>query len=320
MTAVVLLGVIALVAAIVAWMTWHRGADERESVQHHQHTLNTLRDVADRRPLSAGPSLRRRGSSSKARPATRVPLGPSSNRSDTGSRTARPRTIASTRRDAPSPASSKASAKTDVGRREKIVFSDEIDETRQHRSAASPPVPRRMGPRLPGAADQARRDGRARVRRARAVAAVAFVVVVVGSVGGALALGGSTSPVRVTHHRSHPITTANRSHPTTTVASAVLAPTAPTSFSAKYAAPSAPYTVAVDASASCWVMATDPSTGHTVWAGTVAPGASHSLSVTGNLEIQLGAPTDASVTMNGKPVQLPAGFRSPFNVIFVASA
>jgi hypothetical protein len=152
------------------------------------------------------------------------------------------------------------------------------------------------------------------------VAAVAALVVIGGSVAGALALGGSPKAAPLTHHRSHPIIAGNRLNPTTTVASTVLSPTAPTAFSAKYAAPSTPYTVAVDASASCWVMATDPSTGHTVWAGTVAPGASHSLSVTGNLEIQLGAPTDASVTMNGKPVQLPAGYRSPFSVIFVASA
>ena len=58
MTAVVVLGVIALVGAIVAWVTWRRGADERQSVQHHQHTLETLRHVADRRQPTrmAGPS------------------------------------------------------------------------------------------------------------------------------------------------------------------------------------------------------------------------------------------------------------------------
>src|SRR5579862_9083377 len=57
MATIVVLGVLALVAAIVAWVTWHRGADERQSVQHHQHALETLRHVADRRPPS-GPSAR----------------------------------------------------------------------------------------------------------------------------------------------------------------------------------------------------------------------------------------------------------------------
>src|SRR5579862_7085878 len=52
MATIVVLGVLALVAAIVAWVTWHRGADERQSVQHHQHALETLRQVADRRPPS----------------------------------------------------------------------------------------------------------------------------------------------------------------------------------------------------------------------------------------------------------------------------
>src|SRR5580658_5027890 len=66
MTAVVVLGVIALIVAILAWVTWRRGADERQSVQHHQHTLETLRHVADRRQQTV---LGRRGSSPTAHPA-----------------------------------------------------------------------------------------------------------------------------------------------------------------------------------------------------------------------------------------------------------
>ncbi len=61
MATVVLLGVMALVAAIVAGVTWHRGADERQSVQHHQHTLETLRTVADRRQQPGWPISGRRG-------------------------------------------------------------------------------------------------------------------------------------------------------------------------------------------------------------------------------------------------------------------
>src|ERR1700722_12497505 len=68
MTAVVVLGVIALIVAVLAWVTWRRGADERQSVQHHQHALETLRHVADRRQQSVSG---RRGSSSKAPPPAR---------------------------------------------------------------------------------------------------------------------------------------------------------------------------------------------------------------------------------------------------------
>ena len=63
-------------------------------------------------------------------------------------------------------------------------------------------------------------------------------------------------------------------------------------------------------------MATQASTGKVEWTGTVDPGASRSISVAGTLIVRLGAPTDASVTMDGRPVQLPTGFRSPFEMTF----
>jgi len=151
------------------------------------------------------------------------------------------------------------------------------------------------------------------------VAAAAVVVIVVG-VGAALAVGPSHHTPPVTHHASRPITAAGQGLPSTTVASSHLTPSEPTAFSAKYSAPSSTYTVAVDASAPCWVLATDPSSGHVEWAGTVVPGTPHSLAVTGSVVVQLGAPSDASVTMDGQPVQLPTGFRSPFNLTFVPVA
>jgi hypothetical protein len=63
-------------------------------------------------------------------------------------------------------------------------------------------------------------------------------------------------------------------------------------------------------------MATAGSSGKVVWTGTIAAGASHSMSVSGVLVVRLGAPSDASVTMDGRPVQLPTGYRSPFDVTF----
>jgi hypothetical protein len=40
------------------------------------------------------------------------------------------------------------------------------------------------------------------------------------------------------------------------------------------------------------------------------------LSVSGALLLHLGAPTDASVTMDGRPVQFPTGYRAPFALTF----
>jgi hypothetical protein len=347
MTAAVVLGVIALMVAILAWVTWRRGADERQSVQHHQHTLETLRHVADRRQQAV---LGRRGSSATGAPTTRPAsatspahrFGGEPQRSGNGA--ANGKRSASTFRRATAAQSSvgnagpadagpdlarraagpsrpaKESAKVVAGRRETTVFADEAPAGR---GAVSPPISpsaaRRMGGQLPGAAEQARRKGRTRVRRTR-LAAAAAVLAIGGVVGGALASRRSPAPTRPATHPSHPITAAGHGSATTiTVAPSPLAPTASTSFTATYAAPPSAYTVSIDVSAQCWVMATDPSTGHVVWTGTIPGGQSRALPVSGDLTIQLGAPSDASVTMNGQHVELPTSFRSPFSLIFRAA-
>lgn len=148
---------------------------------------------------------------------------------------------------------------------------------------------------------------------------MAAVIAVGGAVGGVLA-SRRHNPTPTSTRAQRPITAARGGIATTTAPARGFTPAEPTAYSATYAAPSSTYTVAIDATAPCWVMATDPATGHVVWAGTVAAGGSHSLSVTGNLGVQLGAPSDASVTIDGQPVTLPAGFRSPFNLTFQASS
>jgi Domain of unknown function (DUF4115) len=216
------------------------------------------------------------------------------------------------------------SGKVVARRRETTAIADDVPGGAGGAPATiSPSAARRMGGQLPGAAEQARRDGRARVRRTRLVAAVG-VLAIGGAVAGVLSTGHSRNPTGAksgTTHVSHPMTAPGHSPPpTTAAATSALAPTAPTAFSATYAAPSSAYTVVIDASAQCWVMATDPSTGHVVWTGTIAGGQSHALSVSGDLTVQLGAPTDASVTMNGQHVELPTGFRSPFSLAFQAGS
>ena len=324
MTAVVVLGVIALGGAIVAWVTWRRGADERESVQHHQHTLETLGHVSDRRQPTVSPAAARRGSSSLPRPTTRparADRGDALHQLANGLARAGRSASSSTYRGPGAPSeSAPASAKAQTRRRETMVLAEQANGAYGGASRTSSSTrPRGMDGRPPGAAARARRDGHARVRRTR-LAVAAAVVVIGGGVGGALAAGGSHPPSGARHHASHPIISASRGLPTTTVSSAALTPTAPTAFSARYSVPSPTYTVAIDASASCWVMATDPSTGRVVWAGTVDPGASHSLPVTGGVVVQLGAPTDVNVTMDGRPVQLPTGFRAPLSLTFQGGA
>jgi hypothetical protein len=138
------------------------------------------------------------------------------------------------------------------------------------------------------------------------------------AVGGALTLGSSPSPRRASHG-ARPVTAAGHSHLSTSAPSADLTPSSPTAYSATYAAPSSSYAVAVGASAPCWVNATQAATGKVVWTGTVPAGGSQSLSISGTVVVDLGAPSDASVTMNGRPVLLPGGFRSPFHLTFEAA-
>jgi len=341
MTAALILGVIALVAAIVAWLTWHRGADERMSVQHHQHTLETLRHVADRRPPSSWSASVRRDGASRARPVTRPAsvMGPAPGGKaevDTGrpgkgasrlkksaTRGRQPAALSSPPdsahvigRSPPAPARAprsspgKESAKVEARRRETVVFADESPGALGGRSPSLSP-PRPPGAQLPGSAAQARHDGRLRVRRTRLVAGA--MVVALGAVGGGLALGHSSHPPRRTSH-SHVVTAAGHSHVTIAPPSSANAATAPTPYGATYDAPSSSYTLDVETSAPCWVLATQASTKKVVWTGTIPAGGSQSLSVAGEVIVELGAPSDASVLLDGRALQLPTGYRAPFDL------
>ena len=331
MTAVLVLGVIALFVAIVAWVTWRRGADERQSVQHHQHTLETLRHVADRRQQSVRLAPGRRDPSSPGSPASRPSARGPVHDIEGGPHRSGPRAPAQrgttpTRRGPAPPPRGKVSPKVLARRRETTVVHDEGPREDNGISAPiSPSAARRMGGQLPGAAEQARRAARARVRRTRLASGVA-VLAIGGVVGGVVASRPSHNPPRAgpprASPRSHPITGAGHGPvvTATTAGSSALAPTAPTAFSAQYVAPSSAYTVVIDASEPCWVMATDSATGHVVWTGTIDPGQSRSLAVSGGLTVELGAPSVVSVTLDGQRVQFPTGFRAPFSLSLQAAS
>ena len=205
-----------------------------------------------------------------------------------------------------------------AARRQTMVFGDDGPGTATARSSAmSASTPGRPERRPGGTSEEARRRRRDRVHRTRLIVGATAVVAVV-AVGAALVFGSSAGPLRPSH-RSQPLTAAGHGHVPSTAPSAALTPAAPTAYSATYAVPSSSYTVVVGASAQCWVMATQGATGNVVWTGTVPAGGSQALPVAGTLVVELGAPSDASVTLDGKPVQLPAGFRSPFRLTFAAA-
>jgi hypothetical protein len=52
-----------------------------------------------------------------------------------------------------------------------------------------------------------------------------------------------------------------------------------------------------------------------LWTGTIEAGESQQISATGSLLVRLGA-DDVVVSLDGKPVTLPAAHQSPFDVTF----
>ncbi len=82
MIAVLVVGAIAVVGAVVARVTWRRPGDERHSIQSHQQTLETLRSMADRRTgglrdAAPGPGPDSRGSAAPRTARARAGASPS---------------------------------------------------------------------------------------------------------------------------------------------------------------------------------------------------------------------------------------------------
>lgn len=149
--------------------------------------------------------------------------------------------------------------------------------------------------------------------------AVAAVVVVGAAAAVAVAVGSSsTSPG--SHGPHHGGGVAAGRGTTTVPPHESGAPVSDTASGATYVATRAHYTVVLDATGPCWVMARDTATGAVVWTGTLPGGDTHSLSATGTLAVELGAPGSVSVSMDGTPVRFPAGYVAPFTMTFEAGA
>jgi hypothetical protein len=119
---------------------------------------------------------------------------------------------------------------------------------------------------------------------------------------------------RAPHHRRSP--TLPKSSTPTTTPSAYRA-SGRTDDSATYVPPHGTYTVDISApTAQCWVMISN-SSGTTLFAATLSPGQRHIVDASGATSVLLGAPTFASVTLDGKPVILPSPLVTPFTLEFL---
>ncbi len=312
MTAVFVVGAIAVVGAVVARVTWRRPGDERHSIQSHQQTLETLRSMSDRRPAvqrdrAAGTGPEPGGVSARA---PRSGTGPA-HASPSGAVRANPARPGSVR--APAPTTSNGNG------HDEFVFVDDGAAAQGPRPGASARTSALALSRgLPRGGRGYGRGWAPRGRSRNRIVPVALAVVVLAAVVTIAVVLAPSHPIHTAQHPSTRAKTSARTKnppPTVTVPPEVQ-PSTSTADTAVYSVPSSAYTVGLQATGPCWVEATETSTGNVVWTGTLSSGQNRSIPATGSLVLRLGAANDVSVTLNGQPVLLPVGFHSPFDMSF----
>ena len=310
---VVAIGAVALVGAVIGGVTWRRGMDERQSVKQYQRSLDTLRHVSDRvegsrpRPSERTERTERTGRSPGARGAAPPRRSSGGDAPPAGARA----TGRATPTPAPTPESdvrTKADVPAKVEGRPALVFDDAAPPAPA--PTATDPAAKQAIPRM-GGGGRVARGPRSSTRPLLTVAGVAVFIAAV--VVAAVAL----RPGPVTHS-----TSASRHHATTSppppTASSPLQPAASTASTATYAWASSPFTVVLTATGQCWVMAVDATSGKVVWTGTMTAGQSQPLPSSSTLKVTMGAASDVTLTVQGRPIALPSGYQSPFVATFTA--
>lgn len=333
MTLVLLLGAIAIVGAVVVRAVWRRALDERQSVRDYHQTLETLRHLSDRNPVSDGkPRPASSGNGASGAPAPEA--GPA--RSLIGR-------SGPTRQSDPDAAPSRVAAATWLRAGRRSETKAEPVPPAEKAPPAPPKTARepRPSPAAPSHAVAQLASGSPKYKKVlkastqknfepprRAIVAAAAIVFLAAVVAVAVLAGpsnkspspsASRSGSTVTHTTSgaahHPSSPSHRST-TSTTGPPSLQPTTSTTAAAAYSAPSSTYVVALSASGPCWILASEVSSGRVIWTGTMHAGQTQQIPASGSIVLRLGAAFAVTVTLNGEPVILPVGHVSPFNVTF----
>ena len=121
--------------------------------------------------------------------------------------------------------------------------------------------------------------------------------------------GGATGTGHARHLR--PATTSTTAPP---APPAVSAPTVASARAATYDVAAGSYSLLLSASSGeCWVEAEDPATRTVLFSGTLFAGQSHVVSASGPVVVIAGAPAAFAATVNGVPVVVALGLRSPLH-------
>jgi hypothetical protein len=102
---------------------------------------------------------------------------------------------------------------------------------------------------------------------------------------------------------------------TTTTAPSQIVALSSTSTSAVYPVGSSSYRLTVSANGPCWILATNPLTGSTLWTGTLQAGAVQQIQANSIVRLELGSPA-ASLAVGGVPVVFPTPAGAPFFATF----
>ena len=142
-----------------------------------------------------------------------------------------------------------------------------------------------------------------------------MVLVIVGVVIG-LGSGSSGSNTTTSTPRRSTTTSSPRTTTTTPPKITSYEPQCSTSTTATSNAPGGTYAITVKATGgSVWTIITSAA-GDQVFAGAVDPGAPQTFKVSGGVEVNLGAPGYAAVSVGSLPVTFPTGYQSPLVLTF----
>ncbi len=335
MTALVLLGLVAVVLIAMAWSRVGLARSERRSMRSYQRSLNVLGDVTRRSEAPARvrpvpPDQRQHGHLGSESPAPLPPGGPQAPVTP-----ARGQPAVSPFSRVPA-ADGEAAGPVPKPRLVDVPVHFEDDSARPPGSGDTTVVPAVAG-----------RRASERVLRRRPVRSPSTPVVqggrtiAWGRLGGvaaaalalaALALGGAR--LLAFHHHLHaaghqhapvthpspPSSTSAPSRTSTTTTPTALVPVSTSSTDVAFVAPKGSYTLDMaDSGGLCWVGIQQTSGGPYIWQDTLGAGQTTSYRASGPLVIRIGAPRFLGVRVNGVPVRLP-GFAQPYDVTFNPSS
>lgn len=334
MTALVLLGLVAVVLIAMAWSRVGLARSERRSMRSYQRNLNALGDVARRseaparvRPVPPGqPEHGHLGSGSPAPLPERGPQAPAT----------RARGPAAASPFSRVPADDEATGPIPKPRLVDVPVHFEDDSASPAGPGDTAAVPATTSRRAPEGVLRRRPvrspstpvvQGGREIAWGRLGGVAAVVVALAALVLGGVHLLASHHSLRPAGrhdapatHPSAPSSTSAPKRPSTTTTPTVLVPVSTSPTDVAFVAPKGSYTVVMaDNGGLCWVGIQQTSGGPYIWQDTLGAGQTTSYRASGPLVIRIGAPRFLGVKVNGVPVRLP-GFAQPYDVTFNPSS